>query len=217
MKFEKPIIHSHPDRSQPEYTSHELRNMEVIEQILVSGTDEEMHMLCTFHNIDREHCEQARYFSRMRDTLIKQSRDGYLQRMKDGPAPDIEERSAGLYREMIEEPARNAVFMMRQKGYPTYASGFIGFDGGQHIAIDKPLFPPLKEDVQRILEQRYAITFQNTSTRIQFIPQHRLSVQDIMAIYDAIAEALPDLGEPAPDVKRPYWSQGHFAKKKKPT
>jgi hypothetical protein len=141
-----------------------------------------------------------------------------VERLTLNPTPTPEERSMGTYLEALEPQVRNAVMTMRAKGYNTMASGFhhseddwrvLGVDNparaydpvhirGQTMNFDHPLQLSLETSQTLTNLGAELIGFPGGSETylIGFTPESP-DLEAITAKWDAIAEALPDLGIPA--------------------
>lgn len=118
------------------------------------------------------------------------------RRVENDPLPTPDEIRMGAYVEEIEPQVRDAVMLMRKKGYNTMSSGF---EGRQHevqsIAFDGPVS---NSEAERLREHGFVVettlTGENTIT---FSPDNPLDLKAMKDTWDWLAGTLPDLGGPA--------------------
>jgi len=191
-----------PDREKRE---HELRNIEVINRIFLSGSDSELREVQELHKLTNEQMEMLTYYARLRQGVHASQTEDLKRREAEGPEPSEEELAAGCFRETLEIQVRDAVFVMRKKGYNTYSSGFASIGEAQHIASFGRHFTAdiLPEIVLDRLGEAYKLQFKIEPNYITFQTMERLTVEEITYIWDTIAAALPDLGKPAEPVVWP--------------
>lgn len=182
---------------------HELRNLEVLEAIFVSGSPSERKEVQDLHHLTEEQMELCTYYARLRHAVIVDMGREQTERLRESPEPTEEERSAGVFREHLEPQVRDATFLLRQKGYNTYSSGFWGFEGAQHISCDNEPFRTemLPSKLIDELKQHQHVTVRIEPQTISFTTDECLTVEELTYIWNKIAEALPDLGAPAPDAR----------------
>jgi len=113
-------------------------------------------------------------------------------RLTHSPVPTDEEWSMGAYKEQLEPQVRDAVMLMRQKGYNTGSSGFRGRD---HVEQSMNVATPLDDDsLARLAEHNIGVS---DTGGIRFKPDNPGDLDGIKKIWDMIADILPDLGKPA--------------------
>lgn len=185
---------------QPEqtFTPEELDNEDVVMQILVDGGETAVAQLIAKAGITREHFDFYRHFARLRESIHAEDTTALTARIAKNPYATREELDAGAYREIIESQVRDAVFSLREKGYPTYLSGFAGADARQTIMIAQPMFD--EGELTKILApigDQFKVNITVTSKTIDFIPRETMSQDELTTVWNAIAATLPDRGSPA--------------------
>lgn len=158
-------------------------------------------------------------FDVLRSNTYKQMQQDLSERLAYNATPSPIEILLGTYIEALEPQVRVATITMRDKGYETMASGFFGSDDDwRTLGIDNPMrtYDPSNRRAQYMdfrvpfglsLETRQQLAELGAETpeypglegqvlRIGFEPE----TPDLYAIesqWNAIADALPDLGAPA--------------------
>jgi hypothetical protein len=112
-------------------------------------------------------------------------------RLQTNPTPTDEEINMGAYREELEPQVRDAVITMRQKGYNTGSSGFLGYDH-THQAVD--IATSIDETTKAQLAERM---IEVEDSRISFSPEDPSDMEDVKATWDMIADLLPGFGKHA--------------------
>jgi len=176
---------------------NDLRNLEVIEKILVSGTDAELESLRDFHHLSVEKIQLFRYFMRMRNDVHEKMQEELKVRETTDPVATEEELGAGVYRENLEPQVRDAVFLLRGKGYPTQESGFYGPEG-QRITFAADFNLKYKFSSEFIEQLQLAgLELKMIDGDIALIYQREVSLDFLKSTWDQITALLPDLGKPA--------------------
>lgn len=192
MDFNKPPVIL-PEQEPDE----DLHNEEVINRILVSGTVEEMERLRVTHNLTLEQLSLMRFYTQQRDQIHKKIDLEIEQREQTEPQATPTELEMGAYIQYIEPQVRDAVLVLRGKGYPTYASGYAGFES-QNIDIETKDFSEYKPSEDLLIKlEPYDIVLQIEPSEIWFSCRRQLSVEELKEVWDLIAKDLPDLGHPA--------------------
>lgn len=168
---------------------HELHNEEVIERILVSGSDSEMKELQAVHRLTEEQMASMRYWARLR-----------RETKSDHPISDREttpeENELGVRIEYIEPQVLDAVRALREKGYKTTYSGFAQLGAAQTIWFDKEQTMALPEAIQSDIEQHWGVKIRTEPGSIWIdCLETRLNIEDLKQIWDSIAEAVPAFRE----------------------
>lgn len=172
----------------------DLTNEETITRILEEGAPEELEKLRVFHNLTSEKVGLFSDFAKLRRRTHERGDSEVKERKDKNPKATDEELSAGVYREGLEPQVRDAVFVLRRKGYTTYESGFGGGDR-QIISFEKKQLENFKlpEDlVQRLADLGVKAEIQPNRVSLYFEKFFELS--EIKKIWDEIVETLPDLG-----------------------
>jgi hypothetical protein len=119
-------------------------------------------------------------------------------RIANNPMPTDEEWNMGAYKEEIEPQVRDAVMVLRQKGYNTGSSGFWGHD---HVDQVMDIATPIDDNSKaRLAEHDIKVT----ETGIRFTPENPSNLESVKKTWDLIADILPDLGkhaEPAQSIR----------------
>lgn len=181
-----------PSGEQPQ----DLQNLEIIDQILFSGSPAQRKALQEFHDLSDEVLERLVYYTNLRHNAHDISDREVEKRERERPTALQEELDLGTYLENIEPQVRGAVMVMRRKGYPTYESGFYSASEIQTVGLTEPLLDGfvLPDDLahdNRILEWKI------TPDHITFQPKMGLSLEDLTDIWNRIVDVLPDRGSPA--------------------
>lgn len=118
-------------------------DMQVVSEALVKADPEELENVAAILGWDTERIRRESEYAKMRAEVHRMSDENYDDRRRDGPPPDAEELSLGAYWEQIEPQVRDAVLVLRRKGYNTYESGFCGFGAIQRISFNPKLREPI--------------------------------------------------------------------------
>lgn len=126
------------------------------------------------------------------------------ERLQRDPVATPEEVSAGVYREGLEPQVRDAVMVLRGKGYDTFESGFdnaimspqfMGFHkmAGEALSVD------VEELNRQLTEKGVRAEFREIADRytLMLTSSSALSLQSWKEVWDTIAEILPDRGRSA--------------------
>lgn len=188
-----------PGREQPP----DLSNMEVVDQILFSGTATQRKALQDFHELTDEQLERLVYYTRLRHEVHDQSEQESARRAQEHPEASQGELDLGTYIENLEPHVRQAVLMLRRKGYPTYESGFYSASETQTVGLSEPLLDGFKLPEELATDDRI-LEWDLTPDHITFQPKMGLTLEDLADIWNAIADALPDRGAPAVPSTLPF-------------
>lgn len=175
----------------------DLEKDEVVLQIFEHDNPADVERFRVFHNLTTEQIEAMRYYVRLRATTLEQMRQDIERRKQINPIATQEELSMGAYQEMIEPQVRDAMRVMRQKGYTTTSSGFSGLHS-QSIHFAQP---HLREwhvpDYLLIALHKKNITLRVKESVIVFECENALSIDEVQEAWNLIADDVPDLGGPA--------------------
>ncbi|MBI2473701.1 hypothetical protein HYV70_04070 [Candidatus Uhrbacteria bacterium] len=182
--------------SRPESSGGEaikdLGNHQIIEQILVSGTEAEREVLCKRYGLSQEQLDHFRYFAVLRNSTLSKMEEDLEQRLLKDPQPTPEELALGTYIENIEPQVRAAISTLRQKGYSTWESGFYGIEGEQRISFQEDFlkdFIPSSEFVQALTKKGVVLDVEPSS--ISFTTQRKSSLEEIEDAWKEIVANLP--------------------------
>jgi len=171
--------------------SRDLKDLQVIKEILCEGTPEELNDLASFHNFSSDQIKLFSDFQKLRKEVHSEGEKEFKKRILENPEPDEEELLAGTYRDEIEPQVRKAVFLMREKGYNTYESGFYGLNlqriGVSDNSFEKIILPP--EIIEEASKKEIDITV--ASDAIELFFNKYVSLEEIKKIWDDIADFLP--------------------------
>ena len=186
--------------------------MEVIDDILVSGSEIDRKALQKLHKLTDTQMELLTYYAGMRRTIHVQSEQALDHRRKEHPKATQEELDLGIYLEALEPQVRQAVLTLYRKGYSSYESGFYGAGELQTIGLNGSplegfLLPKNLTQDPRVLEWKM------THNQISFFPERNLTLEDLTEIWNAIADAFPALDEPSEPTTLP--GAVHFREQQK--
>ncbi len=188
----------------------DFHNIDTADDAMTGENPERLKRLKAFlreNNVDEERIEASIRARRARREVQARMKEDLRQRERMNPEPTEEERNLGTYIENIEPHARQAVLEMRRKGYNTASSGFSEFDFQTVFFSGNEDFQTIGEDARKRLESLGA---EVRKAGISF----RWDGKDLDAAertWNAIAEALPDRGAPAPPAST--GGAGSFRKK----
>lgn len=198
---EQPSLTSLGQKQPRQYSQEELSNEDIVQKILESGSEQEMKQLQEQHGLSQEQMGLFRHFAQLRQEAIQQIKQDVQQRIQQNPQATDQEFAMGAYLESIEPQVREAVQFFRQKGYPTAGSGFWGPGGSQSIYFDQEV-----KDInlpEKITHELSDLELKVDSGQIAFTPKERMDLDQLKNVWDKIAAALPDLGQPAAESETP--------------
>ncbi len=179
------------------YTPHELGNLKIIDQILVSGTEAQRNQLQEQYRLTPEQMDRFTHFATMRENMHREAYLGAKERKALNPEKTEEELKLGVYLESIEPHVQGAVLVLNRKGYKTYESGFYGHDGQQVIGFQPDSIPDLSKIPETLLtelrEQGFPVLLKGG--KLQFTPEHIATEDELKRVWDRIAEAIPSFYE----------------------
>jgi hypothetical protein len=175
----------------------DLRSEEGLFRILENGSICELKSLQEFYEFSDDDVRLFRYFVRLRKGAHKGMKRHVHHRILRDPRATPEELDMGAYTEALEPQVRNAVLLLRTKGYTTISSGFDWLDTQRILFARSHLtdfaFEP--ETARRLEESGVRLEVQSNSVGFQL--RRPLTLRDMKNIWDTIADSLPDLGAPA--------------------
>jgi hypothetical protein len=142
----------------------------------------------------------------IKNALLRESVNGYghpdlKRRQKENPIPAAAELMMGCYIEQIEVQTRNAVIVMRSKGYDTVQSGFFDEDdGSQFFDIDEEVASQVPDVLVDEMMEKYAVKVEVkridlNRTYIILTPDQYKDVDSWREALDYFAEAMPTKGK----------------------
>jgi|GEM_PF-861136 len=172
-----------------------LNDEETVERILEEGDPVKLEKLKAFHHLSSEQVELFGRFARLRKETLGKMKTRFKERILNDPEPTQEEWNMGVYREEIEPQVRDAVLIMRKKGYNTYESGFYGHDR-QRIGFSETVSGDfqLPEQIRKLATEK-GLTVMISSDAIELIYSRYVELDGIKEVWDAIANSLPIVGE----------------------
>jgi len=177
----------------PDYT-----NEDVVRQIFERDDPGELKRYQEASGLSTEQIEYYVAFAKMRKKVHEDMAVELEGRRASSQTPSQEELSAGLFREMLEPQVRQAVFTLRNKGYPTYESGFYGIGAVQRIGVESDRFAQVQISPEVIKKlTNIGVQVELTSRTIELKFDKVVSLDEIQAAWDLLAEDLPDLGHVA--------------------
>jgi len=181
----------------------DLRDLNHIEEILLHGSVEEMNELKHFHGWSDQETTFKRHYARMRFEIYQRMRDDVNKREAMDVMPSAEELSMGTYNELLEPQVKEAVLMLRKKGYNTYLSGF----GAYAYTLQRMMFVEVPElesfefnEEDRKYFEKLDVGIRVKIGEIEFNPPV-LSLDQLKDVWNRIAIALPDLNKQAGDTQ----------------
>jgi hypothetical protein len=132
-----------------------------------------------------------------RDEAFLGSYYALRDRLLADPNPTQQELDIGVFVEEIQPQAREAILLLRHKGYDSGNVTCAGFAWDDATRQQMDLFSPLGTAEQLMLEKNGFVVKEN---RISFRPQDATDLDTIKGQWDWLAAALPDLGTPAAPV-----------------
>lgn len=116
------------------------------------------------------------------------------ERMQTNPVPTQQELGMGAFVEEIQPQAREAVLLMRQKGYDIGNVLHAGFKGESHDHQGMTFQTPLSHGEESLLGEN---GFVIEGGQLSFKPENPTDLGEIKGMWDWLAGSLSDLGEPA--------------------
>ena len=129
------------------------------------------------------------------------------ERLEREPLGNAEECNAGVYREDLEYQVSDAVFLLRQKGYSTFESGFMELiDGSQYIGFNRDnedsirQYLSLPASSELFNSEKIEATLETRRDRAMLVlkPESRQKTMEYWkTVWDKIAQSIPDRGKSA--------------------
>lgn len=188
---------------------HELRNLDVIFEILAGNDEAAIEEVRAVHSLSPEKTLWLRHYARLRDGALKEGQAEQDRRRQERPEMTEEERSLGCYAEDIEPQVRDAVFAARRKGYQTIASGFDDVGELQHLHFAAPQDPSILPPslIESLAGRGIRARFSLKGEKIVFDTDATLSLDELKSVWKEITDAMPDLGKPAEPSDMPVAQQ----------
>ena len=186
-------------------------NIDLLDEAMAHGDIkwlEKVRAFCNEHGMNNDEIDRSIESQQLRRATHEAMETELKERLRTDPTPTAEELSQGAFTEKIEPQVRDAMRIMRKKGYATSSSGFNSLDA-QSMALSSPDLLDLTSDEiaaleatgVRLYEKRDGFSFRVRSA----------DLDDIKSAWNEIVGRLPDLGRAAPDTAHP--AAQHFRKK----
>lgn len=182
-----------------ERRDREFRNLDNIDRIMAAADGpllDELKKFLKANGLEERTITLSIEARRLRKRMHEEMRAAYDRRLKENPTPTDDELSLGLYVERIEPHVRDAVLLMRRKGYQTSGSGFDHFNA-QSVSLAEPDFGDLTAE-ERAAFEASGVKFSKDGTSLSFNADE-IEFDVLKQKWDHIAALLPDLGHPAPE------------------
>jgi len=193
------------ENSSPEETELDLSTEEAITAVLEKGDVEELKKVAEKFNLTPDRVERYSKFAQLRKETIISTRAELDARMRKKFNPTPAEVQLGAYKEVIESQVREAVFLLREKGYPTFESGFGDLEGAQQIGLTESVLDNIKIDTtlaEELASQGIHVDIQPDKIRLTF--ERFCSLPEIESAWNEVAKSLPSLGTPIqPQIQTP--------------
>lgn len=177
----------------------DFRHLDLTDVVMAEGEGpmlEKLREAAAEHGFDDARFETAIALQKLRRRTHELARRDLEMRLKRNPVPTEEELSMGAFVENLEPQVRDAVVLMRRKGYTTASSGFASFDL-QAMILQTPDFTDLTDDERAELKE-LGVDVSKDDGSFSFRCE-RADIGAIKTQWDKIANALPNLGRSAPD------------------
>lgn len=116
------------------------------------------------------------------------------ERMQTNPVPTQQELDLGAFVEEIQPQARDAVLLMREKGYDIGNVLHAGFRGENHDSQGMTFQTPLSHAEEAMLSEH---GFVIEDGQLSFKTENQTDLGEIKGMWDWLANSLSDRGEPA--------------------
>ena len=192
MKIKNENYNKIPE-STTELSEKELRNEEVILEILENHDINGIEKIRNLFNLSKGQIELASQYAGLRKSTISEMEKELENRKKENPDKTAEEEKLGVFIEKLEPQVKNTILRLQTKGYKTYESGFKLF-GDQMIGFRENYFqnPKIFKDLQDKLKTQ--------DINLEIKPDHLIlgfkkfySINEMKEIWDKIADELPEL------------------------
>lgn len=195
---------------------HELRNLDVIFEILAGNDEVAVEEVRAVHGLSPEKTLWLRHYARLRYNVLNEDQTRVDRRKRERPEMTEEERALGCYAESIEPQVRDAVFAARRKGYQTIASGFDDVGELQHLHFAAPQDPSILPPsiVESLAKRGVRVRLSSRGEKLVFDTDAMLSLEELRSVWKEITDAMPDLGRPAEPSDMPVAKR--FRKKERP-
>jgi hypothetical protein len=172
----------------------DLEREEVVEEIMLHGSKEDLEEFRRFHSFTKEKVEMLQYFFKLRNDVLTQMHKDFVKRITANPEPTEDEWKMGTYEEDIEYQVRDAIKILRKKGYNTFESGFYGPEMQRIGFSDKKYeyLTPSNRLIDLAKEKGMDIIVQSDGIELKY--NKIVSLADIKYLWDQIAMEVKDLG-----------------------
>lgn len=115
------------------------------------------------------------------------------KREKENPIPTMEELMLGCYVEQIEKQTRQAVLVLRKKGYTTRQSGYYNKNtGSQFFDFENENHAKVPEDLIRSIKEKFDVVIDlKINNQIELLPEKRKTPDEWNECLNFFAEHMP--------------------------
>jgi len=137
-----------------------------------------------------------------RRQIIDEGHAAFRTRVQHTPFPTNEELALGTYLEFIEPQVRDAVLMLRAKGYRTISSGFGSLKHDEQAIVfqrdELQACAFSSDELNRLTEQgvECLILHEGAYDILSLVPKRPIDMVQWKTIWDRVASYLPARGEP---------------------
>jgi hypothetical protein len=191
-------------RTHDRGTGDDFNNLEIVAEVLVGDDRERLAALrefCIVHGMTDAEVDASIAARRLRQSAHADMARARAERIVHNPAPTSEEYAMGAFIEDIEPQVRDAVQVLRQKGYNTTTSGFSDF---HHQVIGFADFHG--DDFDAATRERLAVlgvTIEDRQNAFACSHADGVDLDQLRDRWNAIAIALPDRGHRAAEAATP--------------
>lgn len=175
--------------------AEDFRDLNFLRQVMIGGDSVQLSRMRKFllaNGLTARQIDISIKLQKLRSQIHDQLKEDTKHRANNNPLPTSEELALGAYKEMLEPQVREAIFLMRKKGYDTVSSGFSDFNFQTISFAENLIFE------QKIIEDLNKLGVKARGKMLVF----ECDKDDLVLIkekWDKIAEILPDHGKIAPE------------------
>jgi len=172
-------------------------NLDYIKEVLEGDNENELKKVQEVQGWTNDEINLYSQFAKLRKEAIAMCSRELEERKKNNISPSEEELSMGIFREMLEPQVRNAVLLLRKKGYNSFESGFYDFDtqiiGFENKILEKYL--PNEDLVENLKKDKVDLIIEADSITLKF--REFKNIEEIEKIWEKVEKDFPDLGKEA--------------------
>ncbi|MFH1712555.1 MAG: hypothetical protein ABH846_04975 [Patescibacteria group bacterium] len=188
---------NHTDPALMTEEERKFRDAQYLQEVFASGDQDEIAEIQAFYQLNNEQVALFQHNAQLRERLHKDLAQDLARRKEENLAPTEEELKMGTFIEGLEPQVRDAVIKLRAKGYSTWESGFMGFEGIQRISFNEPRladYQPPKDLVDNLSEMGIELIVEPNV--VAFKCSRQLRAEDLKSAWDLIAAAMPTFDDP---------------------